>query len=406
MPKSLNNSELITAKEAAKILDVKLATIYSYAARGWLTSVRSGQGRARLYSSEDVQRLKARHDARAGHGPVAAGALRWGEPVLETTICEIRPNGVYYRGKNAVELAQAGHTFEDVADFLWGESLTSGKRWPSPPDTVEVRNESPGESTHPIHRMIRQLVSHLDTRSAEGSFRESRDRVWRCVRALSFAHPTGPRGSNGIAGELLRGWGHRETEAGVRSINAALILCAEHDLNASTLVARTVAGAGGTLDSVLLAGLAALSGSRHGGVCDAVEDWLTTLNSEDDARWAVINRLRDGGTILGFGHPLYPEGDPRARALLDFADEISGERRELALGRVIEREVRERTGLEPTLDWGLVMLSASLGLPKHAPISLFASGRLAGWVAHAREQAAAGFLLRPRSRYISLCGDD
>src|SRR5688572_16175978 len=104
-------SETLTAREAARRLGVKLETLYAYASRGLLRSVPAERGRGRRYPVSDVERLKARTDARAGHGPVAAGALRWGEPVLATAISSIGSEGPLYRGERAVELARRGLGF-------------------------------------------------------------------------------------------------------------------------------------------------------------------------------------------------------------------------------------------------------------------------------------------------------
>src|SRR3954464_16089784 len=108
----LRTTALLSAREAAALLDVKAATLYSYVSRGLLTSVPGTHGPSRLYARADVERLRARHVARAGHGAVAAGALRFGEPVLESALTAIDANGPRYRGHSAVELARAGTSFE------------------------------------------------------------------------------------------------------------------------------------------------------------------------------------------------------------------------------------------------------------------------------------------------------
>src|SRR4051812_37245717 len=114
----LNNqpSDWLSARDAADLLGVKVPTLYAYVSRGWVTRVSAGSRRG-LYAKGDLERLKARHDARSGHGPVAASALRWGEPVLETSIATIGERGPVYRGQSAVELARGGASFESVAEL-------------------------------------------------------------------------------------------------------------------------------------------------------------------------------------------------------------------------------------------------------------------------------------------------
>ena len=122
MAKDAGETEL-SAKEAAALLDVKLPTLYAYVSRGLLRSIASPDTKRRRYRREDVVRLKARHDARSGHGPVAAAALRWGEPVLDSAITSMAGGKLRYRGHDAVELASAGTRFESLAELLWTGAL-------------------------------------------------------------------------------------------------------------------------------------------------------------------------------------------------------------------------------------------------------------------------------------------
>src|SRR5579872_3956302 len=122
-------SELVSARDAAELLGVKPATLYAYASRGLLTSLKGDSGRARLYRRDELARLKTRHDARAGHAAVAASALRWGEPVLESSLTLIDERGPVYRGQPAVALA-ASVGLESVAELLWSGELPATKaKW-------------------------------------------------------------------------------------------------------------------------------------------------------------------------------------------------------------------------------------------------------------------------------------
>ncbi|AUX40841.1 uncharacterized protein SOCE26_022420 [Sorangium cellulosum] len=132
-------SAYVTGAEAAALLGVKRETLYAYASRGVLRGVPGGRGRARLYLRADIERLKARHDARAGHGPVAAEALRWGEPVLESALTAIGPRGPVYRGKEAVALALDDVPFDAVAELLWTGELPEGGAPPARPARLGLR---------------------------------------------------------------------------------------------------------------------------------------------------------------------------------------------------------------------------------------------------------------------------
>jgi citrate synthase len=112
----------------------------------------------------------------------------------------------------------------------------------------------------------------------------------------------------------------------------------------------------------------------------------------------VANRLRRGESLPGFGHPLYPAGDPRAALLLGLA-EASASTAEWRLVRALRKAGSELLQDFPNLDFGLAALARTYGLPRHAPLVLFALGRTVGWIAHAIEQYATGELIRPRARY-------
>ncbi|HEV8246694.1 MAG TPA: citrate synthase, partial [Polyangiaceae bacterium] len=121
------SAEWLTATQAAELLGVKRETLYAYASRGWLK--RHGAGRESRYALGDVERLKARHDARAGHTAVAAAALRFGQPVLDSAITGIDERGPRYRGHVAVDLARARVSFERTAELLWTGELPNASTW-------------------------------------------------------------------------------------------------------------------------------------------------------------------------------------------------------------------------------------------------------------------------------------
>src|SRR5690242_20185112 len=127
------HEELVSAQQAAELLGVKRATLYTYVSRGLVRCVPEPGTKEKRYVRADLARLKVRHDARAGHAAVAAGALRWGEPVIDSAVSRVGAEGLAYRGHSAVRLAVEGRSLEDVAELLWTGSLPeSPVRWPSP----------------------------------------------------------------------------------------------------------------------------------------------------------------------------------------------------------------------------------------------------------------------------------
>jgi citrate synthase len=175
-------------------------------------------------------------------------------------------------------------------------------------------------------------------------------------------------------------------------VRRALVLLADHELNASTFAVRVAASTGASLSASVLAGLAALSGPRHGAHYLRVRAFLDEAEVLG-VRATVRRRLQQGVAIPGFGHPLYADGDPRARALLARIA-LSGLEAEAVAA------VDEAAGVPPNVDFALCALTRAAGLPPEAPFGLFAVGRCAGWIAHALEQHGAGALIRPRARYV------
>ena len=185
-------------------------------------------------------------------------------------------------------------------------------------------------------------------------------------------------------------------------MRAALVLCADHELNVSSFTARCVASAGSHPYAVVIAGLAALEGPKHGGASARVESMLESMRRARPLRGAVGARLRRGEPIDGFGHPLYRDGDPRARLLLDLLGERYAKSAEYRFVMEFAQAATSATGEHPNLDFGLAAVGRVLNLPPGSPLILFAIGRSVGWIGHAIEQYATGQLIRPRAKYVGV----
>jgi citrate synthase len=203
----------------------------------------------------------------------------------------------------------------------------------------------------------------------------------------------------GIAETLRRGWCPQDSGAGAL-LGASLVLCADHELPVSTFAARCVASAEATPYAAVAAGLAAVGGVRHGGQIELVEAFLREVEAVGDARAAISGRLRRGEGIPGFGHSLYPGGDPRGAELLRATAAAHPDSPAVALSAEVAEEALELMGERPTVDLGLVTLARVLGLPDGGAVALFALGRTVGWIGHAIEQYEGGSLIRPRARYV------
>ena len=392
----------LSAAEAAKLLGVKPQTLYAYASRGLLRRV--GTGKRRRYVLEDLRRLQARQRARAGHGAVAAAALSFGEPVLDTSITSIDERGPVYRGQPAVELAMAGTSFEAVAELLWTGALSN-----SPPgwQTSVVPLPALGGACSSLDELwqrfaaLGQTAAERQSRAPEVELEQGRRLI--CGLAQLLVPPKARRQLSSIA-QLMAQTARAPKAQARTALDLALVLLADHELNASSFAARVAASTDAPLLACMLAALCTLSGPRHGGACDRVEALLDEAATLPRPAEVVERRLRRGDPIPGFGHPLYPRGDPRAAPLLDrarsLARQSTGAARRTAPCFALA-ELMQRQGLPPTVDFALVALTRSLGMKSGAAALLFALGRSAGWVAHVLEQRRSAAVLRPRARYIN-----
>jgi citrate synthase len=162
-----------------------------------------------------------------------------------------------------------------------------------------------------------------------------------------------------------------------------------------------VASTGASPYAAVIAALSALSGPRHGGETSQVEILLHGLAASRSTLGEVAGRLQRGERIPGFGHPLYPDGDPRAKSILG-ALAASRLSRRAAPVLKMGREIAELIGRHPNIDFALGAVSHVLRLPRGSGLGLFLLARTAGWIAHAIEQYASGSLIRPRARYIGI----
>ena len=386
----------IRADEASRLLGVSRATLYAYVSRGFLRSQSSPHSpRERLYSHDDVERLRRRTEERRAPDKAAARALQWGMPILESSIALIDGHRLYYRGLDASILAST-RSLEDVAALIWTGTFEA---IPHPRSLVSA---SPSGALPFVARAQTLLAAAAARDPLAFDLRPSGVTATgaRVMRLLAKAAIGRDPGHARIDAALARTWWVRDRGADV--VRAALVLCADHELNVSSFTARCVASAGSHPYAVVIAALSALEGHRHGGASARAESMIDATRRTRSLPAALTARLQRGESIHGFGHPLYRHGDPRARVLLDLLGERYGKSAEYRFVAELATAAGEITGEHPNVDFALAAVARVLKLPPGSPLVLFAIGRSVGWIGHAIEQYENGHLIRPRAKYVGV----
>jgi len=408
----VSRDRYLSAREAAEELGIGLKTLYAYVSRGLICSeAAGGKRRNRRYRAEDVRRLKERKEHRRNPARATESTLDWGGPVMESAITLITGGRMYYRGRDAVALS-GDHSLEQVAELIWTGNMAGGDH-ASLPELLRASAEV-GIPEHPriedreagLHSPMEAFGMALQGAAAEdpaaydlrgAAVARTGARILRLLVAAATGGARG--GEDTVARTLQRRWVPGEPGA-AGLLDRALVLCADHELNVSSFTARCVASAGATPYAVVVAGLAALGGVKHGGNTARVEAFLVEAKAAGDAREVIASRLRRGEVVPGFGHSLYPDGDPRGDALLSAVAEAYPSSEASKLASEVVGAAGDLMGERPNVDFALVVLARALGLPPGAALALFALGRTVGWIGHAIEQYETDRIIRPRARYI------
>ena len=350
-----------------------------------------------------------------------------GVVVAQSAVSSIDPDeGVLmYRGYDIAELAEHS-TYEEVAYLLLYGELPSG-------DELDAFRERLSERELPAHvaaivdrsaaealpmDMLRTAVSALAFADPErgGNDREAEQHkaakliaqvptvIGRYHRRRQGLEPVDPDTGLSYAESFLTMLhGEAPSEQAAHAFDVAMILHAEHEMNASTFTARVVAGTGADLHAAITAGIAALSGPLHGGANEAAMKLFAKFGSAERTPDEVRGMLERKEKLYGFGHPLYRAYDPRATILKRISHEFSedaGEPNWYAITEAAERTVFEEKGLYPNVDLYSASVYTYLGVPTDLFTPLFAASRIAGQAAHVLEQHADNKIIRPSAEYV------
>jgi citrate synthase len=407
----------LSSAEAAARLGVKPETLYAYVSRGLLHSRREAGGRTSSFDPDEVERLAHRGRREPGRAPAV---------VIESALTAIQDGTLWYRGADARALARS-RSFEEVAAWLWTGRFdqTEDAAWSADPGAVAAAAACQAAlppATLPLDRLrvAAAALAAADELRLElhptAVVATGRSLLAGLVEALppARAGPGGPapvdRGRPGsIAARLWRRLCPSDPGPGmVAALDAALVLLADHELAASTLAARVAASVRADPYAVVLTGLGVLSGAQHGGASLAVEAMLAAAGEPAAAAGVIGARLRRGEGIPGLGHPLYPDGDPRAAELLERVRALAGPApaadpacpARLAVVEAVLDALGGRRLPPPNVDFALAALAHVTGMTRGAAEAVFAVGRTAGWLAHALEEYERATPIRPRATYV------
>jgi citrate synthase len=356
---------MLTTAQVAERLGVKPATVYAYVSRGLLTSARNADGKASLFREDEVVAF--------------AAGRRKATPAIRTGLTLIRDGRLFYRGHDAVALAR-DQPYEAVATLLWTGELRA-EPLPATPALRELAEAvtAPLPASARLADRLRVICAaaasadplRFDTTPA-AVIVTARTMLGTMAAALPARGAEPPSSDPALAAVLWpRLTSAAPTPAGLAALNAALVLLADHDISA-------------------------LDGPLHGAASTLAYALLEDAVRTGDPVAAISECLRLGPAVPGFGHPLYPDGDPRAAALLALLDDG----RSLAVVEEVADAATRRSGIAPNVDFAIAALALLNGMPPDAGEAIFAIARTAGWIAHALEEYADRPLrFRPTGRY-------
>lgn len=331
-----------------------------------------------------------------------------------------------YRGIHIDELADNA-TFEEVVHLLWHGDLPTKRELEALRQELAKNADVPQEilsqmKTYPksAHAMavLRSAVSALSLYDDEADDNSKEANLRKAVRltakipviVTAFHHyrngrePIRPKEDDSFVQNFLYMLNGREpTKTAEDAFNKALVLHADHELNASTFAARVTTGTLSDMYSAITTAIGTLKGSLHGGANEQVMAMLEAIGSIENVEPYIKGKLDAKEKIMGFGHRVYKDGDPRAKHLQKMSKELAqqvGDTKWYDLSIKIEEVVNREKGLKPNVDFYSASVYTYLGIPRDLFTPIFAMSRVSGWTAHVLEQYDDNRLIRPRAEYI------
>lgn len=373
MKNAHENPFSLSADHVCNALNISRQTLYAYVSRGKVRAqAQSEDARKSLYHAHDVEQLLAMKQRGRSRRAIAKSTVSFGEPILKSDISHISEGQLFYKGFDAIKLSQKS-SFEDIAKLFLDIDLVDFNFDHMP--QITARNS--------FERMI-AAISELLLGKHSGIERHEPDFILKFVRAALCAQTSFSPNPAHI--DLAH---YASDDPAFEDIcRRCLILCADHELNASAFSARVAASTNARLPACLLAAISTFSGTKHGSMPSMTRWWVgRAAMKQGDDQLKFVQNLK---TPPGFGHPVYPKTDPRCAELLKYLTLPDG-------WANVRDLVHQEHGLYPNLDFSLAVMEKHFSLRPKTAQTLFAYGRMLGWIAHVKEQQESGKLIRPRA---------
>ncbi len=351
------------------------------------------------------------------------------EDVVAATsaICEVdgKEGRLLYYGIDVKDLA-AHSSFEETVYLLWYGRLPMHDELATLKDGLAADRALPAEVSRMLREfpkeavpmeVLRTAVSLLSMYDPDDADNEREANVRKATRLVAQTptivaalqairegrEPVAPRPDLSLAANFLYMlFGKEQGDTAVHALDVALILHADHELNASTFAARVTAATLSDIYSAVVSAIGALKGPLHGGANEQVFKMLQAIGTPDRADSYLTEQFAAGKKVMGFGHRVYRTDDPRATVLRQLSEQLGRERGETKwydISQAVERKVRADKKLYANVDFYSASTYHSIGIPTDLFTPVFAISRMSGWTAHILEQYANNRLIRPRAEY-------
>ncbi|MFC4776388.1 citrate synthase [Paenibacillus sp. GCM10023252] len=349
----------------------------------------------------------------------------------KSSISSIIDGVLTYRGIDIDDLAENA-TFEEVAYLLWYGKLPNQAELAELQQQLDQYAPVPAEVLQGIKlypqdtnsmAALRTAVSSLALYDEAANDMSKESNLHKAIKlqaqlptvVAAFARirqglePVAPKTGVSIAYNFLYMLtGNEPAEVAVKALDQALVLHADHELNASTFAARVTVATLSDIYSGVTSAIGALKGPLHGGANEAVMVMLEEIGSAANVESVINEKLSNKEKIMGFGHRVYKNGDPRAKHLQKMSRELgklTGNMELYEMSIKIEELVTGQKGLKPNVDFYSASVYTTLEIPRDLFTPIFAISRLSGWTAHILEQYEDNRLIRPRADYVGPVGE-